>query len=82
MAKKREKALYILHVRMTKSEPYIWDQRFAFHASNDAEAKKSADRWAHYQGKVSNDVAVKRVTKGEALPYSEGFIHDDWIPRG
>lgn len=79
--KKTEKHLYILHVRMTKNEPHIWDQRFAFHATSDSEAKKSADRWAHYQGMVSNDVAVKRVESGEKLPYSVDFIHDEWIPK-
>lgn len=78
---KTKKPLYILHIRMTKNEPYIWDQRFAFHAASDSEAKKSADRWAHYHGKISNDVAVKKVESGEKLPYTEGFIHDDWIPR-
>lgn len=73
--------IFILHVRMTINEPHIWDPRFAFHASGDAEAKAKADKWARYHGMTTKEVAVQRVETEAELPYTEGFIRDEWIPR-
>lgn len=78
MTKKSPKApttpqpVYTLLIEMYKG---YFDPRFAFHASDDADALNKAHSWALYQGMSCQDVNVRVATAQEATHW----LHDDYL---
>jgi hypothetical protein len=74
-------SLYVLHKRLTRKEPHIWDEvGFAFHASDDREALRLADRYKDRHDisevaiKPTSEAAIKKA--GFVL---EHYVHDEYF---
>lgn len=63
---------YTLEVRMYAED---FDPRFAFNATDEADAESKAFGWARYQGKMMDDVRVREATDHE----TEHWMHNEYI---
>lgn len=52
------------------------DFRFAFSATDDADAERKAFAWVRYQGWSWRDITISPATAEQAL-----CLHDEYIPR-